>query len=1040
MGQALRLALAGIRARAGSSVAVLLLLVVALSAAVVGPVFLRAADESAVRRAVRDGPVTGRQLRVESTDTAVAPHQVISDAQRLLGTEPALLRVLRRAVAGGESITASGQGDVLPVAWRDDLCGHLVLRSGRCPRVGGEVVMADPLPPAEQWRVGGRTSVAPGGTVTVVGTYAPLDPQDPYWFGHGYEPADVVGDVRNPKRRLGAAFTVAATLPLFVAAGNHERDLLDVPVDPGRVTARNADAVAAAVAGWTARVVLAEPDARLTTQLPDSLAVARHERAGLRLPVLLVVGQLLLLCLLVLRLVVEGTSSARAPEIALARLRGLGPWRVVAFGLLEVVLLVLTALAPALAVGVLAARVAGAGRLSPGTPVVLTGGGVLCGVAAVVVAVLVAGWAGREALRTPASELLRTTAPVRRRAGSGAVSAVVVLAIAGALELGLGGGGLRSDRLDVVALAAPGALALAVALVGARLLPLGCRLLVPVTRMGGPVSVFLAVRQLARRPAGGRNVVVVASAFGLAAFAVYASSVQAQNTHDRALADNGADRVYTVQPDLGVDLQRVVRAADPGGHAMAALTYDSPDSSPGERRLLAVDSSRLAAVAFWRDDLTSAAGTRSIARLARSLAPPVGPPVLLRGDAVRLIFDARDVTPPLPPTPPGQGQPAPTPDPPRLSLELDGASGLRQQIDLGPIDAGGPALRTVTVPVVGCAVEPCRLRALRVTRQLAAAPVQVAVVVQDLAVRRGAVWTDASAALAHPERWRTEQGRDTAPTTAAGGLAVTLTGDEGQQPALTVADHASLPAAVVTATAFRPQGQLQVPGLDAHDQPATQLALAGFLPGAGPDAALMDLTAADRAAGGTRSELVTAAVWASPKAPADLVARLAAGGVRVTGSSTAAARAAGLARQGPALAVRLLLLAGGTATVLAPAGAALSLALLGRRRRYELAALQAAGLGSGSLSVSVLAEQVALLTTGAVLGLAAGLAGGALAIRSVPQFDDVDAGLPLLTAPRPAVVALVLGAAVLVVLAVALLSGLVLLRGRGVERLREAQA
>ena len=266
-----------------------------------------------------------------------------------------------------------------------------------------------------------------------------------------------------------------------------------------------------------------------------------------------------------------------------------------------------------------------------------------------------------------------------------------------------------------------------------------------------------------------------------------------------------------------------------------------------------------------------------------------------------------------------------------------------------------------------------------------------------------------------------------------------LAGDEGAQPVLTVADHPAVLPAVVTSTRFQPLGMLRVPGLDAQDHPAARVALAAFLPGAGQDSALVDLTAADRTADGVRSGLVTATVWAAPGAPRDLVARLGAAGLTVTGTSTAAQREEVFAEQGPALAVRLLLLAGGTATVLAAAGAAISLALIGRRRRYELAALQAAGLRARSLTVSVLTEQVALLATGAVLGLAAGLAGGALAIRSVPQFDDVDPGLPLLSAPRPGAVAGVLAAAVVVVLAAALLSGLGLLRGRGVERLREAQ-
>ena len=340
----------------------------------------------------------------------------------------------------------------------------------------------------------------------------------------------------------------------------------------------------------------------------------------------------------------------------------------------------------------------------------------------------------------------------------------------------------------------------------------------------------------------------------------------------------------------------------------------------------------------------------------------------------------------------------------------------------------------------GCADAPCRLRAVRVTRTLHGDPLAVSLTVRALAVHRSGTWVDASAPLREPERWRTDQSGTAPPTGTPDGLRVLLSGNDLDDPALVVADVPPVLPVVVTASALRSSTGLVAPGLDGQDHRAEGVARAVVVPGAGDDAALADLTLADRSADGRRSELVTPQVWAADDVPAGLVPRLAAAGVHVTATHRAAEREAVLATQGPALAVRLLVLAGATATVLAGAGAALSLALLGRRRRYELAALQAAGLPARSLAASVLLEQVAVLATGALLGLAAGLAGGRLAIRSVPQFDDAGGGLPLLTAPRPGAVVGVLAAAVLVVLVAAVLAGLALAGGRGVERLREAQA
>jgi hypothetical protein len=65
---------------------------------------------------------------------------------------------------------------------------------------------------------------------------------------------------------------------------------------------------------------------------------------------LLITAQLLVPVWLLLFLAVRDAAEARGPEIALAKLRGYGPWRSIVFGLSESVLL----LGLALPVGVLA--------------------------------------------------------------------------------------------------------------------------------------------------------------------------------------------------------------------------------------------------------------------------------------------------------------------------------------------------------------------------------------------------------------------------------------------------------------------------------------------------------------------------------------------------------------------------------------------------------------------------------------------------------------------------------------------------------------
>ena len=77
---------------------------------------------------------------------------------------------------------------------------------------------------------------------------------------------------------------------------------------------------------------------------------------------------------------------------------------------------------------------------------------------------------------------------------------------------------------DSAALLAPGLLVAAVALLGTTAPPI-CRVLVPVTRCSRRVGLFLALRQVSRRPTGLRLASLLAIALGLATFAVAGESV-----------------------------------------------------------------------------------------------------------------------------------------------------------------------------------------------------------------------------------------------------------------------------------------------------------------------------------------------------------------------------------------------------------------------------------------------------------------------------------------------------------------------------------
>ena len=126
------------------------------------------------------------------------------------------------------------------------------------------------------------------------------------------------------------------------------------------------------------------------------------------------------------------------------------------------------------------------------------------------------------------------------------------------------------------------------------------------------------------------------------------------------------------------------------------------------------------------------------------------------------------------------------------------------------------------------------------------------------------------------------------------------------------------------------------------------------------------------------------------------------------------------------------------AAVLAALAAILSLSAAARRRRYEYAALAAAGASRRTLYSALAIEQVVVIGFGALAGIAAGLVASVLAGRSVPEFVHAPASTLLGYFPSPLVMGLVLGAGLVVLVAVAAVAAATLLRSVTPEQLREA--
>jgi hypothetical protein len=746
---------------------------------------------------------------------------------------------------------------------------------------------------------------------------------------------------------------------------------------------------------------------------------------------LLVVGQLLLLGWYVLFMVAASAAEARAGEVALAKLRGLSPGSTVAFGMLESVLLLVVAVPVGVAAGALAVRAVAGAVFGSDTLVTFPATAWLSAGVAAAGGLLAAVLGAIATFRRPV--LAQWRRANRDPGARSAVADAVVVALAAA---GLGslwwGGALSGDRIDVLALAAPGLLALAGALVGARLLPLGVQGGVRATRGSRRIGLFLALRQVRRRPGGLRLVAVLATAFALATFSVLAWSVFAANRHDRAATETGAARVVSIDPYGQPDVRGVLDRLDPGGHdAVAVLNISSVAASPSAdlgsddgpskaaMRLLAVPRDRLADVAFWRPDF----GAATLRQVTGALATPLPRPVEVRGDALRLTATDRTATH----------------APMNLSVQLTTSDGRLVTAALTP--AAGGHLQAA----VPCTASPCRLRAVTLARVTPGLYPVVGVLTVTAVEQHGQGWTAVPGAT-DPGRWQpanpTVPGLDEPVEKIGAGLTISYAAPGTVN---RIGAQAAAPAHIpaVATTDYAPPAGTRTLVLDVPTGAPLEVdavRTVGVLPRAGDRGVLVDLDALIAVRPFGYADLLPNEIWLGAGAPADLPDRLAAAGVVVTGVTSVGQREVVLRHEGPALSVTLMLAGAAAAALLAAAGAVVNLHVLGRRRAFELAAMRSLGVRRLSMAAAVGAEQAVVVGFAIVLGVGLGVLGARLALPAVPEYADLPSYPPLLVRLDPwLVVAVAAGLAAL--LGVALLaSGYVLLRAAVPSRLREAQA
>lgn len=955
----------GVRYRAGRSLVVFALAVVATAAVVLVPAYTLAAERSALTDQLRARPPAELGLTFTGTD----PDRVAAVASRLLRRAPRLAAVTGHRWSGGAgrvtvaSVAGTPRATVLH---RSGLCRRLRLVAGHCPSDPGLLVEAGT---ARRYglSVGDAVRFAaadddPAGTPAgayrhrIAGVYRLPDTGSAYWWGGG---------------RFGTAGAepLLSTDPGVLAApGLSDRSAeVDVEVLPDRVRPADAAALRSATSA-AVPAVAADGDVALRTRLPAALAAAAADRAAILSSVPVVVVPLVLLCWFVLYLAVAAVTEERGPEIALAALRGFGTAGAARFGLAETVLVIVAATPVGLLAGLGGTELLALLVLAPGTHVALSVPILAAVGVAVLGAVGAAAVAARRTVRAAPLALLRRV-PARGRWRANLVEGAAAALAAAALYQVL------SDPRSALGLLAPPLLALVVGLAVARLIALlagrGREESSAGRRHGGGARRtrpyrLLAAAQLARRPLAQRLVLAVTVAVSVLTFAVLATDVAAHDRDGYARETVGASAVYTVRAASARQLVDAVRRVDPDGTAAMAVMQTRVHYGDGALTVLAVDSARLPATATWpgRD----AAALRG---LAARLPGTAAAPLRVRG---ALAATVRAEQPPA-----GLS----------LTARIVDADGTVRAVRLGTVRAGRHAYRAA---LPGCGG--CRLAGLGLTRTGGDGGT-ARLAVTGLADAGGAL----PAGLGAPGRWRVTDGAGARLSTSDG---LVLDWDGGPDSGVVLGDASvprRLPAVLAgPAPADDPHAdRFEFPALGGTPLPFTVLDRDRRIPRAGTPAVLTDLDALQRLLA-VSPDAVSATVpgyqvWAAPDAGADLPARLAAAGVPVTRTDTLAAASDRLSRQAPGLALRLYLVAGVAAVLLALGAVALSGYTGARARRYETAALAVAGVPAGQLRRAVRTEYRVLLGVPLVAGLLAGGAGAVLLLPVLPLVTATDAGV-----------------------------------------------
>jgi hypothetical protein len=987
----LALIVGAVRTRTAQVLTVLILTALAAAVAAAGPWFAFASQTAAASADVAAAPSDQRTVSVRQiTHLSGNPREAVDEfAGQVRDVLPLPSATAEKGLVVAMTANRGTQKDAMPVAFRDHFCDHVRLQ-GACPAKPLELSISAAASQRLALRAGDHITeqasiTSPPLTFRIVSVYTPVGPDSPYWSNSlfraqvGLEPAFTPIETFEAPPLANPTVTYDVQVPDPLLRGDGGYDLSAV-LD-------------------TADARLSQDQLHLVVNSAPLLAAVAEDRSTVKTSVTVSLVQVLILAWFAIGLAGRYTGRDRRGDAALLKLRGATPLGMLrlAWGQ-HLVPLAAGALA-GLPLGFLLARLlAGPVRDATDQRTALTQS-IVVAAAVLVGGLLVLALLEALAQRLPVVQLLRQVTSTRGDWRSGLIDLLLLaVAVAGIYQARTG------DQAGGLALAAPALVALAVALLLARLLARIADRGGGAAVRAGRLRLGLTAVQASRRPGTDRVFALVVVVVAMFTTALGGWLADRDHRAARSAAELGAPRVLTVQATNRTVLEEAVRRADPQGtQAMAAVVDTAHTPS-----VLAVDSSRLAAVARWRPEFGD------VSALPSAVADDPGPPALppITGDHLTVRVEH-------------EGDSAAV-----LWLVLQHErTGASARVSFGVL---GPGDQTLTAAVSGCSAAPgCRIVRWEVTTPVdrlgrtSAARFPTAVTVRGMTQQNPDATVLDARTLADIDRWRAGTfGAAMDLDVSHGALRMAIDDNTGASVATddqVWAVDTGLPLPIVLAGPPPDDWEFAEPALQSLGSDLTPVRVAGTaaaLPVLGSDGVLIDLDASRRIIGDVPAP-GHFQVWLAAGAGPGVIDALQRNGLSIMDDQSVAARTDRLGQQGTSAGARFALLAGAIGLLLAAATIAVAAAVDRRTRLDELAALRVQGLDARTARAASWAGSAGLILAGLAGGLFAAVLARPLARTSVPAFTD---GWAVLAPPGPLSAAAV-GLAGLIALVVLGLAG-----------------